>query len=102
MRMYMSRAFTHLFQKSHMRGYSGTYPFVFYVLNAVFLAGFLNDLADSRIMYMRYFGKQMVFYLEIQSTNQPTYQFIPGGKIGRCFQLVNSPFIFHFASSIIW
>ena len=47
-------------------------------------------------MNMRYFRKQMMFDLEIQSPNQPGNQPVVGGEIGCCIHLVNGPFIFNF------
>src|SRR5688500_9267820 len=46
-------------------------------------------------MDMAYAGKQVMFYLEIQSTDKPTDHFIIWCKIGGCFYLVNGPFVFN-------
>jgi len=43
----------------------------------------------------------MVLYLEIQSADKPAYHTIAGSKVCGCFQLVNSPFIFHFTRGVV-
>jgi len=49
--------FTEVFQVMYMRCDRKPHFGIFYIWEAKILAGFLNDLADSRIMHMRYAGK---------------------------------------------
>jgi len=42
-----------------------------------------------------------MFYLKIQSTDKPGNQSVIFSKIGRCFELVNCPGIFH-CSARFW
>src|SRR6476469_1466460 len=70
---------------------------VFIVFYSIFMAGFFNDLTDSRVMNMRYFWKQVMFYLEVQSSNKPAYQLIISSKIGCCGYLMFCPFTFNFS-----
>ena len=58
-------------QMGDMRCYCQSEFWIFDIRNAVILAGFSNDLAYSRVMYMRYFWKQVMLNLEIQSANPP-------------------------------
>src|SRR5690606_7117064 len=68
----------------------------FNVFHIKILTGLLNNFTYLRIVYMRYFRKKMVFYLKIQTSNQPTDHFILSGKICRGFNLMNCPFVFYF------
>ena len=43
-----------------------------------------------------------MFYLEIQSTDQPAYDLVLCRKVGRCFYLVNRPFVFHLSCRCIY
>ena len=78
-----------------MRNNCMTHFSVFNIFNTELFAGLFNDFADGRVVHMRDFWKQMMFYLEIQSTNQPGDQFVFCGKICSGLNLVNSPFIFN-------
>ena len=93
--------FAHLAKECNVRSNGITNTAVFNVLNTVFLAGFLDDLADVRIVNVRDLWKQVMLDLEIQSTDEPAHQFIPGSEVGRCLQLVNSPLIFHLTGSVV-
>ena len=62
----------------------------------VFFTGLPDYFADCRVVYMRYFGEQVMFDLEVKSTDKPAYQLIIGSKVCGSLQLVNSPLIFHF------
>ena len=62
------------------------------------MTGLFDYLADGRIVHMRDLWKQMVFDLEIQSTDKPGYHLIVRGKIGSCLYLVNGPLVIEFAS----
>ena len=75
----------HSLQERKMGSNGTSHSFILYVLNSVFLAGFLDDLTDCRVMYMRDLWKQMVFYLEIQAADKPAYNFIFCRKICRGF-----------------
>ena len=87
---------SHLPQKGHMRGDGIPYPGIFDIDQAIFLAGLPDDLADRRIMNMRYFGEKMMFDLEIQPPDQPGDHRVTRSEIGRRLDLVNSPLIFQF------
>ena len=69
------------------------HPGILNVGNVKLPAGFLDDLTNGRIMHMRYFGKQVVLNLEIESANQCGNELIAGGEIGSGLQLVNCPLI---------
>lgn len=79
-----------------MCGHCLAHAGVFDILQLIFQAYFPYDLADSGVMNMRYFGEKVMFDLEIQSAYQPAHQFIAGGKIGCCFDLVGREFIGQF------
>src|ERR1700693_6217881 len=79
-----------------MRSYGKPYISEFNVINTMFLTDLLNNLTKSGVMNMRYFWKQMMLNLKIQTACQPGNKFIFCRKIGSGFYLVYSPFIFHF------
>ena len=83
----------HVFQVRGMRNDGMAHFSEFNIFYAVFLAGLFNDLADGRVVDMRDFREQVMFYLEIQTANKPADHFIPGGKICRGLYLVYGPFI---------
>mgnify|MGYP003352444206 CR=1 FL=1 len=87
-------ASSHLFEKGHVGGDRIAYPWIFQIGDAVFRAGLAHDLAERRIVDMRYFGEQMVFYLKIQSAHQPIDKAVTGSEVAGRLQLVNGPFIF--------
>src|SRR5580692_10172250 len=91
----------HLTQKSHMRRHCLVDPRIFNVYQPILKAGLPDDLADRRIMNVRYFGEKMMLNLEVQATDQPADYRVPGGKIGRSTDLVDSPFILHLAGDDI-
>jgi hypothetical protein len=61
----------HLPQKSDMRSDRITDPGIFDIDQPIFLAGLPDDLADGRIVNVRYFGEKMMLDLEIQPADQP-------------------------------
>ena len=75
----------HSLQERKMGSNGTSHSFILYVLNSVFLAGFLDDLTDCRVMYMRDLGKQMVFYLEIKSADKPAYNLVLSRKVSSGF-----------------
>src|SRR5450432_63087 len=78
-----------------MRGHGITHPGILYIGQSVFLASLPDDLADGRIMDMGYFGKKMMFDLEIQSSDQPGNDRVVGSKISRGTDLVYGPLVLH-------
>ena len=66
------------------------------VNQAIFLAGLPDDLADGRIMNVRYFGEKMMLDLKIKSADQPGDNRIAGGEICRCLDLMYRPLVFQF------
>src|SRR6218665_1595843 len=92
---------SHLTQERYMRRNRIPNAAVFDVLNAIFLASLLDDLADRRIMYVRNFREKMVFNLEVQATNEPADDLVACCKVRRGLQLVDRPFIFHFTRCIV-
>ena len=75
----------HGLQERKMGSDGISHSFILYVLNSIFLAGFLDDLTDCRVMYMGDLGKKMVFYLEIQAADKPANNFVFCRKVGRGF-----------------
>ena len=75
----------HVFQVRGMRNDSMAHFSEFNIFYAVFLTGLFNDLTDGRVVDMRDFREQVMFYLEIQAANKPADHFISGGKICRGF-----------------
>jgi len=92
---------SHLPQESHMRGYRIPYPGKFDIDQPVFLAGLPDDLADGRIMHMRYFREKMMLDLEVQPSDQPGHHGIIRSEIGRRLDLVYRPFVFQFTGLYI-
>ena len=80
-----------------MAGYGIAYPGVLDIHQPVFLAGLSNDLADGRVMDVRYFREKMMFYLEIQPSYQPGDDPVLGGEISRSLDLVDRPLVLHLA-----
>ena len=62
---------SHLSQKGHVGSYGIAHPRILDIHQPVFLAGLLYDLADGRIMDVRYLGEKVMFDLEVQSAYQP-------------------------------
>src|SRR5690606_10508549 len=91
----------HLPQKGYMRCYGIAHFGIFNIADAIFLAGLAYDFADSGIVYVRNFGKQVMLYLEIEPAYQPADKPVVGGKVGRGLELVYGPFIFHFPGKFI-
>ena len=48
-----------------MGSYSQAYFRIFQIRNPIFETGLPDDLADGRIVHMRYFGKEMMLNLKI-------------------------------------
>ena len=63
---------SHLPQEFNMRNDSISYSWIFDIRNAILLANLFDYSANRGVMNMRNFRKQVVFDLEIQTTNQPT------------------------------
>jgi hypothetical protein len=55
-----------------------------------------HDLADSGIVYVGDLREEVVLDLEIQAAYQPAYQFVTGGEVGGCFDLVRREFVGQF------
>src|ERR1700712_1726871 len=79
-----------------MRGYSITYAGIFDINQTIFLAGLPDNLADGRIVNVRYFREKMMFDLEIQPAYQPGNNRILRGEIGGGLDLMDSPLVFQF------
>src|SRR5258708_1317895 len=77
-----------------MRSNGIPYPGIFDIDQTIFLAGLPDDLADSRIVNVRYFRKEMMFDLEIQSAYQPGNDRVIRSEISGRFDLVYRPFVF--------
>lgn len=84
-----------------MAGHGIAYPGILDIVDAVFLTGLPDDLADGRIVYMGYLGEEVVFNLEIESAYQPAHQFVMCRKISGGFQLVNCPLVVELAAHFI-
>ena len=78
-----------------MRSNRIPHPRVLDIDQPIFLAGLPDDLADRRIMDVRYFWEKMMLDLEIQAAYQPANHGIPGSKIGSRTDLVDRPLVFH-------
>ena len=77
-----------------MRNDGMAHPAVFDVPDTILFAGLFDDLADGRVVNVRYFREEVVFDLEIQSTHEPADEPVPGGEVGGGFQLMQGPFFF--------
>lgn len=83
-------------QMADMRNHSPAHTGIFDIGDTEILAGIPDDLADGRVMHMGYPGKQVMFDLEIEAAHPPGNKPVTGRKIGGGFELVDSPFVFHF------
>src|SRR5579863_10222441 len=92
---------SHLPEKGDMRSDGITNPRILDVDKPILLAGLPDDLADRRVMDMRDLGEEMVLDLEVQSTYQPGYNAVAGGKIRGGPDLVDSPLVLHLARGLV-
>src|SRR5688572_12882555 len=78
----------------------GTCPcFPLFIRNIKFAGSVFNDLGDLWIMYVTDGWKQMVFNLEVQSTDKPGKNGVSRSKIHGGSHLVLSPVIFKISAS---
>src|ERR1700737_279340 len=84
-----------------MRSYGLPHCGEFIVSDPKVPAGILYNLTDRRIMHVADTGKQMMFHLEVQSTNIPGNKFITRREIGRGLYLVNFPFFLYLFSVVL-
>ena len=71
--------------------------FVRVVRNIVFVRCFLYNFRKVTIMNVTNMGKQVMFDLVVQATNQPRKNTATIREVCRCLHLMNRPAIFHFA-----
>lgn len=69
---------------------------MFIVRDLVLGTNLADDPADRRVVHMTDARKQMVFYLEVKSTEEPEQQPATRRKIGGSIYLMDSPFILDF------
>lgn len=93
---------SYVFKMNHVRTNSSQNTWKFHVIHVELLAGFAHQLVDFWVVNMADTGKQMMFYLKIQTTCKPGNNFTAGSKICSCLHLMNCPFRLYFVISAVW